>query len=65
MLSGETKMFPVGFFWLRVRRSSKAKAVFELLMAAMTDGVQISCNEQMAFEISIEFQNAKYVSDRF
>lgn len=37
MLSGETKMFPLGFPWLRVRSSSKAKAVFEPLMAAMPE----------------------------
>lgn len=44
MLSGDTKMFPLGFAWLRVRNRSKAKAVFELLTAAMTDDVWSSCN---------------------
>lgn len=46
MLSGETKMFPLGFDWLRVRNSSKAKHVFELLIVAMAGDLQISCNEQ-------------------
>lgn len=48
MLSGETKMFPLGFAWLRMRSRSKAKAVFELLMAAMSKWV--SCKEGQASE---------------
>lgn len=41
MLSGEMKIFPVGFPWLRVRSSSKAKPVFEL--TTMTEDVGFTC----------------------
>lgn len=53
MLNGETKMFPAGFASLRVRNSSKAKSVFELLMPAMTEDVRVSCNEKINIQFFI------------
>lgn len=43
-------MFPVGSAWLRVRSRFKAKPVFELLMAAMTEDVGVSWKEQKDFQ---------------
>lgn len=45
-------MFPVGSSWLRIRSRSKAKSVFEVLIAAMFDAAQKSCSERQMFNVT-------------